>query len=207
MGVHWYGEAVAAEGWPGERPPWHEREMTPPAPGELDLVRSFLSLHDHQGGGTESFPPSPATLEWWLRDCGLLGPDEPATAEDLRWTLEVLEALRSLVRENAGLPSDPAAAPHLDAVAGEVGLRPRFGGPGGLVPSVGGVRGAVGRVLAVAFLARVEGTWRNLKPCASPECRSVFYDRSRNHSGRWCRMDTCGNRMKVRAWRARRRGR
>jgi predicted RNA-binding Zn ribbon-like protein len=57
----------------------------------------------------------------------------------------------------------------------------------------------------VAFLADLEGTWEGLKGCAGDDCNAVFFDRSKNHSGRWCSMSTCGNRAKVRAWRERRR--
>lgn len=37
-----------------------------------------------------------------------------------------------------------------------------------------------------------------LRPCANSECTLFFVDRSRNNSGRWCSMATCGNRMKAR---------
>ena len=74
-----------------------------------------------------------------------------------------------------------------------------------IVPSEGGVKGALGQILAIAFLADLDGRWTDLKVCADEDCRSVFYDRSRNHSGRWCSMQACGNRNKVRAWRERQR--
>jgi predicted RNA-binding Zn ribbon-like protein len=61
----------------------------------------------------------------------------------------------------------------------------------------------VGRILAAAFLAELDGTWERLKECADDTCTGVFYDRSKNHSGKWCSMQSCGNRNKVRAWRAR----
>jgi predicted RNA-binding Zn ribbon-like protein len=92
----------------------------------------------------------------------------------------------------------------LDEAASRTGLVPRFGAEG-LVPTSEGVRGAVGHVLAVAFLADLDGSWRRFKECSSPDCRSVFYDRSKNHSGRWCVMAECGNRAKVRAYRERER--
>jgi predicted RNA-binding Zn ribbon-like protein len=34
--------------------------------------------------------------------------------------------------------------------------------------------------------------------CASPTCRWLFLDSSKNHSRRWCDMALCGNRMKAR---------
>ena len=54
-------------------------------------------------------------------------------------------------------------------------------------------------------MSAFDGSFEHLKLCADETCRSVFYDRSKNHSGRWCSMATCGNRAKVRAWRDRQR--
>jgi predicted RNA-binding Zn ribbon-like protein len=73
------------------------------------------------------------------------------------------------------------------------------------VPSEGGVEGALGRLVAIAFLSDLDGTWVFLKECAGEGCSAVFFDRSKNHSGRWCSMSVCGNRAKVRAWRERQR--
>jgi len=69
----------------------------------------------------------------------------------------------------------------------------------------GGVVGAVGTLLASAFLAELDGSWARLRHCSNPECESVFYDRSKNRSGRWCSMRSCGNQAKVRAYRERHR--
>jgi predicted RNA-binding Zn ribbon-like protein len=44
-----------------------------------------------------------------------------------------------------------------------------------------------------------------LKVCANSECQWAFYDRSRNQQGNWCDMAVCGNRLKNRQLRARRR--
>jgi predicted RNA-binding Zn ribbon-like protein len=41
--------------------------------------------------------------------------------------------------------------------------------------------------------------------CANDDCQWAFYDRSRNHGGTWCDMATCGNKLKNRDFRARRR--
>ena len=182
-----------------------EIDNTPAAPGDLALVQRFVSLHDHEPGSEGSFAPSGATIRWWLVGAGLLDPDEPASDADLAWAAAVIEALRSMVFENMGGARDPAAIDLIDAATTQVGLAPRFGVEG-LVPSVGGVRGAVGTILAVAFLAQLDGSWTRFKECASPTCRSVFYDRSKNRSGKWCVMAECGNRSKVRAFRQRHAG-
>jgi hypothetical protein len=179
-----------------------EVDTTPAAPGSLELVRAFLSLHDHELGSSDSLPPSPGTIEWWLVDAGLLDGDGGVSDDDLRRAGDVLEDLRALVAENMGGPHDAAAIERIDRATARAGLAPRFA-DGDLAPSAAGVRGAIGRVLAVAFLARLDGSWERFKACASPDCRAVFYDRSKNRSGRWCVMAECGNRAKVRAFRAR----
>jgi len=46
------------------------------------------------------------------------------------------------------------------------------------------------------------GPLDRLKACV--ECRGLFLDASRNHSRRWCSMNDCGGRDKVRRYRARR---
>ncbi len=50
----------------------------------------------------------------------------------------------------------------------------------------------------------VAGQSDRLRSCASPTCRDVFIDLSRNRSRRYCDSRTCGNRLHVAAYRARR---
>ncbi len=49
----------------------------------------------------------------------------------------------------------------------------------------------------------VSGHSERLRSCASPACRDVFIDTSRNRSRRYCDSRTCGNRQHVAAYRAR----
>ncbi|RCG32696.1 zf-CGNR multi-domain protein [Sphaerisporangium album] len=58
--------------------------------------------------------------------------------------------------------------------------------------------------VALAHLL-VEGEWERLRTCAAPDCDKVFMDESRNRSRVYCDSRTCGNRMHVAAYRARRR--
>ena len=89
--------------------PVHDAEASAPAPGDLELVRSFLSLHDHEPGGQSSLPPSEESVEWWMREHGLLGEDERTEEQDLTWALEVRHALRAWAFENMGRERDAAA--------------------------------------------------------------------------------------------------
>jgi predicted RNA-binding Zn ribbon-like protein len=46
---------------------------------------------------------------------------------------------------------------------------------------------------------------RRLKICRNPDCRWVFFDESKNRNKCWCESKTCGNLMKVRSYRERKR--
>jgi predicted RNA-binding Zn ribbon-like protein len=52
----------------------------------------------------------------------------------------------------------------------------------------------------------VSGEQARLRSCAAPHCNEVFIDLSRNRSRRYCDSKTCGNRMHVAAYRARKAG-
>ncbi len=65
------------------------------------------------------------------------------------------------------------------------------------------MRGALAQLMAAATTSRIKGSWPRLKMCPAEECRWAFYDTSRNRSKRWCSMEVCGNRNKVRAFRDR----
>ncbi|GHE46124.1 hypothetical protein GCM10017673_55170 [Streptosporangium violaceochromogenes] len=58
--------------------------------------------------------------------------------------------------------------------------------------------------VALAHLL-VEGEWERLRTCSAPDCGNFFVDESRNRSRVYCDSRTCGNRMHVAAYRARRR--
>jgi len=45
--------------------------------------------------------------------------------------------------------------------------------------------------------------WRRVKVCHNDGCRWAFYDQTRGNTRRWCSDLTCGNRDKVRRFRAR----
>jgi predicted RNA-binding Zn ribbon-like protein len=182
--------------------PVHDGTEVTPAPGNLELVRGFMSLHDHARGTSGSLEPSLKTLRWWLRTNGLLAEDADAPEEELTWAFGVRSALVAKVRENMGEPVDDTVVERLNMGAVETGLRPRFD-EARLDPTAGGVRGAIGVLLGIAFMAELDGSWRRFRMCANPECLTVFYDRSKNHSAKWCSMQSCGNRNKVRAFRER----
>jgi len=175
-----------------------------PAPGGLALVQSLVNTVDREHG--PDLFDEPAGLQEWLGARGLLesgaavGPGELDAARELR------EALRSLLLANNGEPRDPSAGVVLEAAAARAGLRAGFPPEGPeLVPEKGGADGALGRVVAAAFAAMLDGTWPRLKACPREHCGWAFFDRSSNASATWCSMSVCGGRVKSGAYYRRRR--
>jgi predicted RNA-binding Zn ribbon-like protein len=107
---------------------------------------------------------------------------------------------------NAGAPPDHNALRFLNDVADDAKLVVRFDQECGsmLVPATTGIDAALGKILAIVFAAKTDGTWDRLKACAKDTCRFAFYDHSKNHSSHWCSMAVCGNRTKVKGFRDRR---
>jgi predicted RNA-binding Zn ribbon-like protein len=126
---------------------------------------------------------------------------------DLARALDVREGLRALLMAHNGEPLDRARLERLDRVARRVQVHVCFGDDAEpqLVAESGGVDGALARLLAIVATAAEQGTWQRLKACPRDCCTWAFYDRSKNRSGRWCSMESCGNVEKARAFRERRR--
>lgn len=168
-----------------------------------DLVIDFVNSLDLRPY-TEGFE-SPAALTGWLAARGLLSTDARATDAELAEAIGVREALRDLLAAKSGLEADVAAATvSLDAAAGRARLAVHFAdGRAQLEPGAGGVRGALGRILAEVSTGMTDGTWERMKACRADDCRWAFLDTAKNRSRAWCSMQSCGNREKVRAYRER----
>lgn len=57
--------------------------------------------------------------------------------------------------------------------------------------------------IASDFARFVTDEATNVRHCSNERCCIVFYDTSKNHTRRWCSMETCGNRAKAAGRRAR----
>jgi predicted RNA-binding Zn ribbon-like protein len=174
------------------------------APGELATLQRFVNTLDREQGS--ELLETPADLGRWLAHHGLAAPSTRIAAADFERAIEVREAFRAVLESNNGAPLDPKAVETLDAAARAAELTVRWDEHGDvqLAPARAGLEGAFGRLLAIAYRARVEGTWSRLKVCPEHSCTWAFYDRSRNRSSTWCSMAVCGNRAKARAFRERR---
>jgi predicted RNA-binding Zn ribbon-like protein len=182
-------------------------ESTPAktAPRPLYLVQRFVNSVDVESGEDEL--ASPEALRDWFVERGLMEGPVSVTAADLRRAVDVREGLRALLRQNNGLPLDEGRVERLDRAVRRAGVRVRFvpGQDPELVPDAEGVNGAIARLMAIVAAAVEQGRWERLKACPREECEWAFYDKSKNRSGRWCTMESCGNIEKAKAFRARRR--
>jgi len=172
------------------------------ASGDIGLVQAFVNTADLQDGPEEL--ENPITLKAWLVAKGLIDVSQPVDASDLRHAVGLREAIRAVIGANTGSRVYPVDIATLNGAAVASGLRMRFGADGKprLEPEVAGVVAAMGRIVATLYAAMDDENWTRLKLCSSQSCRWAFYDRSKNHSSRWCTMASCGNREKARRFRS-----
>ena len=174
-----------------------------PAPGRLGVLQRFLNTVAPECN--QEMLHSPRRLRIVLAELGLVSPAAPVSEEDLRRALELREALRALALANNDVRAAPDAEHVVEqAAAGALGIRFVDGMPL-FVGSERGVPGALATLAGIVAEAAAAGTWPRLKACPAEACGWVFYDHSRNRSGRWCDSTVCGNRAKTRAYRRRRR--
>ena len=184
---------------PGDSAP----EKTAPQP--LELVQRFVNSVDLENGEDEL--ESPEAMRTWFATRDLMGARDPVGPADLRRALDVREGLRAMLLQNNGLELREDQIERLDRAAERAGVRLRFS-PGAdprLVPEGEGADAALGRLMAIVADAVTDGSWERLKACPREECEWAFYDHSKNRSGRWCKMEDCGNLAKAKAFRERRR--
>jgi predicted RNA-binding Zn ribbon-like protein len=177
-----------------------ESSARAPAPGPLRLVQEFVNTLDVEGG--RDLLADRDTFSEWLQEQGLAVAAHPPGDRDMAAATKLREALRALLRVNAGGRPDPEAAALVNRMSAQAPVRVELG-PDGTATLRGA--GVLAAVLAAAGTAMLDGSWTRLKTCVAPDCEWAFYDRSRNHSGQWCDMAVCGSRHKVRAYRSRRR--
>ena len=173
------------------------------APEPLIAVQGLANTFAFEPG--EERLTDAASARAWLLDSDLATADVEVGERELGQLLETREVVRELI--GANLEGDPeAAGPGLARLAAEhpVDLVAAEDGALGvdLAPQ-STVDGVIAQMIGIVFTAQLTDEWARLKICASDECRWAFYDSSRNRSGTWCQMETCGNQIKNRAYRRR----
>jgi predicted RNA-binding Zn ribbon-like protein len=199
-------------------PTWYpDADEAKPAPMPLLRVQAFLNTLDLEQGVDRLADPELARD--WLVDAGLVGRDRPVSPADVAVAREVRDCLRSLLEADGddgggdgdangggGVRAEDLEALRTLAAEHSPRLTVADGGALGIECARADTVGdGLFDLLLVIRSAQEDGSWSRLKMCANPDCRWVFYDRSRNQQGNWCDMAVCGNRLKNRQLRARRR--
>ena len=178
------------------------------APGSLELVRTLLNtgLPPREDDGHDRLPGLRADPARWAATF----PGVPVPTR--RQAADLIELRDGLLGLLAGPPT-PGDAAWLGGWFERTGLGVRVTVEDGALavghgaPAGSGLAGAVVEAVAEAVAG---GTWSRLRRC--PDCRLVFWDRTRNASKVWCGMyagadgRACGSIAKVRRYRARRAG-
>jgi predicted RNA-binding Zn ribbon-like protein len=189
-------------------PSWYPGTESKPAPMPLLRVQAFLNTVDFEDD--TDLLAEPAEARGWLVEAGLLAAGAQLTDADLELAREVRDCLRSLLATDGAAPPEQEAEDleALRRLTAEHSVRLTLGTDGAFgleCAPVDNLGDALFDLLLVIRGAQADGTWSRLKLCANSDCQWVFYDRSRNQQGNWCDMAACGNRLKNRQLRARRR--
>jgi predicted RNA-binding Zn ribbon-like protein len=180
------------------------------AAGQPLFVDFVNTLHWSEGAPIELIGTD-AQLAAWLAEHGL-------GAQGLAGRLPAVHRLRARARA----VTEALATGRTPPVAAMAALEAALGAPPGHLALVGAdaprprLAFATDAPDADLLACRValslatflgSGDRRRLKLCANPGCGFAFLDTSTNATRRWCYMRYCGNRLKARAFRRRRRQR
>ncbi len=175
-----------------------------PAPDGLALVQDFLNTRGVEGYGPDLLADTATAGEWVANAVrgwsALRGTDLPPPALDDA-DLARLRTVRATISNLVA--GDPPGARGAGPVSASFALSD--GGEVRLDPSGTGWRWLASALWGEILLGQHTGTWRRVKQCHNHHCGSAFYDRSKNNSGVWHDVKTCGNAANLRASRARRR--
>jgi len=160
-------------------------------PGSLERVRRFCNTVNRENGADAW--RSRSELDAWLAREGYRV--RRSRAADLRRVKAVRDAIWESVRSGTREPiAGVVPSVHVGCEA--------TGGTIRLVAAGDTVEAVVTELVLDICEADRAGTFGRLKSC--DHCRWVFYDTSKNRTGRWCSMQACGGREKAKAYRRRR---
>ena len=188
-----------------------ERFEARAAPDGLALVQDLVNTHAVARDGADLLADHETAQHWlevatdqWASVRALQPPELSLSDPDL----QELRELRTVVQDMLAIPPDQRATGPL---GGPNALTPRAPaqlisnerGQVALVPLGADANWLASAVWSEILLAQHSGAWTQIKLCREPGCRTAFYDTSRNSSGIWHNVRTCGNITNLRASRAR----
>ncbi|MGN9815511.1 CGNR zinc finger domain-containing protein [Streptomyces sp. SD11] len=146
---------------------------------------------------------SPERLDAWYLEAGIVDTVSPAGEADLTRAVAVREAVYELITaRRLGEPYDGTALTTVNGAARRPPATPQLTATGRRTDAT--PEEALSTVARHAVEVLSGPDVPLLKECGNPECTRVYIDRSRGMRRQWCGMESCGNKLKAAAYRARR---
>ncbi|MFI9613478.1 CGNR zinc finger domain-containing protein [Streptomyces sp. NPDC052023] len=141
-------------------------------------------------------------LDAWYLESGIVDAVTPAREADLERAVTVREAIYQLATARiAGEPYDRGALAVVNNAARKPPAAPQLTAMGRWTDATQEEALSLVARSAVELLSGADVPL--MKECGNPECTRVYIDRSRGMRRQWCGMDSCGNKVKAAAYRAR----
>ncbi|WAZ26861.1 ABATE domain-containing protein [Streptomyces cinnabarinus] len=145
---------------------------------------------------------TPERLNAWYLESGLVDTITPGDEIDLRAATTLREAIYRLVTDRRlGEEFDAAALDTVNTAARKTPVTPQLTKAGRHTEATPEQALATVARQAVELLSGPDVPL--MKECSNPECTRVYIDRSRGMRREWCGMESCGNKIKAAAYRAR----
>jgi len=151
---------------------------------------------------------SPDEFAAWMAQRKLLPAGARVAPDMFETALRLRAGLRDYLQHDPAERRNRSVTRTLNAAVAAFPLHAELGGEAGgkLQPARDDALAGFCVLAAELYDGARAGSLDRLKTCAAEECRRVFFDRSKPATRRWCMSTLCGNRMKTRAYRERRRG-
>jgi predicted RNA-binding Zn ribbon-like protein len=145
---------------------------------------------------------TPDRLDAWYLESGIVDAVSPCTQADVDRAATVREAVYALVTARRfGEEYDAQALAVVNGAALVPSAAPQLTPAGRWTQAT--PEGALSLVARHAIELLNSPDVPLLKECANPECTRIYLDRSRGMRRQWCGMESCGNKIKASAYRAR----
>jgi predicted RNA-binding Zn ribbon-like protein len=168
----------------------------------LDFVGTLRARRDESPMEMLS---APARLDSWFHEAGIVDGETTSRPADVAAAIELREAIYSLVAARmAGAAYDDSALSLVNDAARMPSVIPQLGREGRRTEATPAQAMSTVARDAINILGGPEAGL--LKECSRPGCTQTYLDTSRGGRREWCAMETCGNKMKAAAYRARKRG-
>ncbi|WP_305787818.1 CGNR zinc finger domain-containing protein [Symbioplanes lichenis] len=179
------------------------------APAGLALVQDLLNTRATMAYAPDLLATPDDAQRWltdalaaWSRVAALPAPVLLLSSADLRSVRRLRTTFEGVILAGGRTAGQDGALPPADV---PVTLVPDAAGWVRIIPAGRGTRWLASALWAETLVAQQAGLWPRLKLCHNVECRAAFFDTSRNNSGVWHDVSTCGNTANLRAFRERRR--